>query len=98
MRKHRDANRERLHKGLTKNGKPQPDEHIVQGSYAMKTMTQHPDREYDIDDGSAFSSSKLLVGSVAMTPQQAKQMVRDALVAEGHGPDDIKVIKNCVRV
>lgn len=98
MRNHRDTNRERLHTGLTKNGKPQPDEHIVQGSYAMKTMTQHPDREYDIDDGSAFSSSKLLIGSVAMTPQQAKQMVCDALIAEGHGPDDIKVIKNCVRV
>ena len=45
MRKRRDTNRERLHTGLNKNGKPQPDEHIVQGSYAMKTMTQHPDRE-----------------------------------------------------
>lgn len=98
MRERRDTNRKRLHIGLTKNGKPQPDEHVVQGSYAMKTMTQHPDREYDIDDGSAFSSSKLLVVGVAMTPQQAKQMVCDALIAEGHGPDDIKVTKNCVRV
>src|SRR5207249_11778832 len=55
MRERRDANHGRLRRGLDKNGKPQPDEHIIQGSYAMKKMTQHPDREYDIEDGAALA-------------------------------------------
>ncbi len=51
MRGRRDANRDRLKKGLKDKGKPAPREFARQGSYAMKTMVQHPDNDYDIDDG-----------------------------------------------
>jgi hypothetical protein len=99
MRERRNANRDRLQRGLDKNGKPQPDEHIIQGSYAMKTMTQHPDRDYDIDDGAAFAHHKLnSVAQVAMTPHEAKQMVADALRAGGGLQTDPEIKNNCVRV
>jgi hypothetical protein len=99
MRDRRDANRERLHRGLEANGKPQPDSHIIQGSYAMKTMTQHPDREYDIDDGAAFALQKLQnKNRTPMTPQQAKEMVRDGLISGGGLKTDPEIKKNCVRV
>ena len=39
MRERRDANRERLKRGLKNAGKPAPREFVSQGSYAMKTMT-----------------------------------------------------------
>src|SRR5438132_2117756 len=41
LRANRNANRDRLKRGLDTNKKPKPDEFIIQGSYAMKTMTQH---------------------------------------------------------
>jgi hypothetical protein len=99
MRERRDANRDRLHRGLDKKGKPQPDQHIIQGSYAMKTMTQHPDREYDIDDGAAFADHKLKSnGGTPVTPREAKQMVADGLQAGGGLQTDPEIKKNCVRV
>lgn len=99
MRDRRDTNRERLHRGLETNGKPQPDFHIIQGSYAMKTMTQHPDREYDIDDGAAFAFQKLQnTNGTPMTPQQAKEMVRDGLISGGGLKSDPEIKNNCVRV
>ena len=48
-----------MKRGLEKNKKPKPDEFIIQGSYAMKTMTQHATNDYDIDDGAAFVEEKL---------------------------------------
>ena len=44
MRDRRNANRDRLKKGLKEAGKPAPREFWSQGSYAMKTMTQHPEK------------------------------------------------------
>jgi hypothetical protein len=99
MRERRNANRDRLHRGLDKEGKPQPDQHIIQGSYAMKTMTQHSDRDYDIDDGAAFADHKLKSNSgTPMTPQEAKQMVADGLKSGGGLQTDPEIKKNCVRV
>jgi hypothetical protein len=43
MRDRRHANRERLKKGLKNAGKSAPREFVSQGSYGMKTMTQHPE-------------------------------------------------------
>ena len=99
LRANRNANRDRLKRGLETNKKPKPDEFIIQGSYAMKTMTQHAKNDYDIDDGAAFAEEKLKdENGTALTPQQAKEMVRDALV-EGGGLSDAPIIKkNCVRV
>lgn len=41
MRDRRDANRDRLRKGLAEKGKAAPREFKSQGSYTMKTMVQH---------------------------------------------------------
>ncbi len=98
MREHRDANRERLKKGLKDKGKPAPREFASQGSYAMKTMVQHPAKDYDIDDGVYFDK-EALVGErgAEMTALQARQMVRDAL-DDGSFKTPPEVRKNCVRV
>ena len=98
MRERRDANRERLKKGLKDKSKPAPREFASQGSYAMKTMTQHPAKDYDIDDGVYFEKA-VLVGECGaeMTALQARQMVRDAL-DDGSFKTPPEVRKNCVRV
>lgn len=98
MRRRRDANRKRLLGGLGKGGKPAPHEFASQGSYAMKTMTQHPTNDYDIDDGVYFDQA-VLVGTrgADMTALQARQMVCEALhFSQFKTPPDVR--KNCVRV
>lgn len=98
MKERRNANRERLKKGLKDKGKPAPREFKSQGSYAMKTMVQHPDKHYDIDDGVYFDK-EALVGErgAEMTALQARQMVRDAL-DDGSFKTPPEVRKNCVRI
>ena len=98
MRGRRDANRERLKKGLKDKDKPAPREFASQGSYAMKAMTQHPAKDYDIDDGVYFEKA-VLIGErgAEMTALQARQMVRDAL-DDGSFKTPPEVRKNCVRV
>jgi hypothetical protein len=98
MRSRRDANRDRLKKGLKDAKKPAPREFVSQGSYAMKTMTQHRQKDYDIDDGVYFSK-EVLVGDRGqeMSALQARQMVRDA-VDDGSFKTPPKVRRNCVRV
>ncbi|MDR3489595.1 MAG: hypothetical protein P4M05_32485 [Bradyrhizobium sp.] len=98
MRGRRDANRERLKKGLKDKGKPTPREFASQGSYAMKTMTRHPAKDYDIDDGVYFDKA-VLIGErgAEMTALQARQMVRGAL-DDGSFKTPPEVRKNCVRV
>jgi hypothetical protein len=59
MRKRRNSNRDRLKKGLTDQGDPQPFMFCKQGSYAMLTMVQHDDNHYDIDDGIYFEKTDL---------------------------------------
>jgi hypothetical protein len=98
MRERRDANRTRLRNGLSKAEKPAPLEFVKQGSYAMKTMVQDPDNDYDIDDGVYFAKEDL-VGERGgeMTSLQARQMVRDAL-DDGSFKKAPEVRSNCVRV
>ena len=60
MRERRDVNRKRLRKGLKDKGEPAPRDFASQGSYAMATMTQHPAKDYDIDDGVYFDKAVLL--------------------------------------
>jgi hypothetical protein len=98
MRGRRDTNRDRLRKGLKDARKPGPREFVSQGSYAMKTMTQHPERDYDIDDGVYFDDN-LLVGEHGekMSSLQAKTMVRDA-IDDGRFSTAPEVHTNCVRV
>src|SRR4051812_12604126 len=98
MRERRNANRKRLKKGLEKNKNPQPTLTKSQGSYAMKSMTQHDDNKYDIDDGVYFRKDDL-VGPRGgeMTALEARQMVRDA-VDDDSFKEPPKVRLNCVRV
>src|SRR5689334_17801750 len=98
MRNRRNANRDRLKKGLKDAKKPMPIEFKAQGSYAMLTMTQHPENDYDIDDGVYFEATDL-VGPKGgeMSPLEARQMVRDA-VDDGSFKTKPEVRKNCVRV
>lgn len=98
MRDRRDRNRERIKKGLDENGKPKPLDFWSQGSYAMKTMVQHPDNNYDIDDGIYFDKEELKGSQGAyLTALAARQMVRDA-VDDGSFKNPPEARKNCVRV
>jgi hypothetical protein len=98
MRKRRDSNRDRLKKGLDKNGWARPLYFKSQGSYAMKTMTQHPELDYDIDDGVYFAKADLVGPRGAeLTALEARQRVRDA-VDDGSFTQAPEVRKNCVRV
>ena len=97
MRNRRNANRERLKKGLKNNNNSAPREFVTQGSYAMKTMVQDPDSDYDIDDGVYFSKEDLVGNRGAeMSGLQARQMVRDAL-DDGSFKTPPEVRPNCVR-
>ena len=98
MRGRRNANRRRLRSGLDKADKPGPIEFVKQGSYAMKTMNQDEDNDYDIDDGVYFRKDDL-VGERGgeMTTLQARHMVRDA-VDDGELKHAPEVRSNCVRV
>ncbi len=98
MRKRRDANRKRLRKGLEKNEKPLPEEHVAQGSYAMHTMVMDKDNDYDIDDGAVFNKDDLVGAQGAeMSALDARKMVRDAL-DDGSFSKPPEVRTSCVRV
>lgn len=98
MRDRRNANRDRVKRGLEKNENPNPLEFKTQGSYEMRTMTQHPDKSYDIDDGIYFDQTDLKNSAGNdMSALEARQMVRDA-VDDGSFNTKPKVLKNCVRV
>src|SRR5580704_13650597 len=98
MRERRDANRERLKKGLKDAKKPAPRDFVSQGSYSMKTMTQHREKDYDIDDG-AYFGKEVLIGErgAEISALQARQMVRGAL-DDGSFNTPPEVRNNCVRV
>lgn len=98
MRSRRDANRDRLKTGLKKAERQAPREFKSQGSYAMKTMTQHPEKSYDVDDGVYFNACDLMGARGAeMSSLDARQMVRDA-VDDRSFKRAPEVRRNCVRV
>lgn len=98
MRSRRDANRNRLKDGLEKNTNPKAISMIPQGSYAMHTMVNDKNDDYDIDDGSAFLKDDLVGGNGAeLTPLNVRKMIREA-IDDGSfkAPPEVKL--NCVRV
>ena len=98
MRERRDSNRDRLRNGLEKADKPSPKKFRSQGSYAMKTMTQDDDKDYDIDDGVYFDKADLTgPNDGEMTSLQTRNMVRDA-VDDDRFDKEPEVRSNCVRV
>lgn len=98
MRERRDANRNRLKDGLKGDEEPLPTALRSQGSYAMRTMVQHHEKDYDIDDGAYFDKEALKGARGAdKTAADAKEMVRKAL-HDGKFNTPPEVRTNCVRV
>lgn len=98
MRSRRDAGRTRLVSGLSEEGYPLPKMTVSQGSYAMRTMVEDDDCDYDIDDGAYFAKEDLVDENGAeLTPLQAKQRVCDALSWDKRLNHKAKVKRNCVR-
>jgi hypothetical protein len=98
MHDRRNANRDRLRRGLKEANRPTPREFVSQGSYAMRTMVQHPEYDYDIDDGVYFSKESLVGERGAeLSALQVRQLVRDA-VDDGSFKTKPEVRKTCVRV
>lgn len=98
MRTRRNSNRDRVRRDLAVESKPSVREFKSQGSYAMRTMTQHPEKDYDIDDGVYFDAADL-VGPRGgeMSAKDAKEMVCDAVQHRAFN-DRPEVRDNCVRV
>lgn len=97
MRVRRDAGRSRLATGLKENGHPPPDEIASQGSYAMRTMVQDPENDYDIDDGIYFSKGNLTRAGFELSPLEARQRVCNALKHDERLSKEAEVKDNCVR-
>lgn len=98
MRKRRNSNRDRLKKGLKRDGEPAASKLQSQGSYAMWTMVQYEEKDYDIDDGVYFTKESL-VGPKGgdRTSVAIKEMVRKAVHDDSFN-DAPKVRTNCVRI
>ena len=98
MRERRDANRRRLKRGLERDDAPKPVDYRSQGSYAMRTMVQQPDKDYDVDDGVYFDIEKLRGPQGGdMSASAAREMVRKALHDDSFERPPEK-LKNCIRV
>lgn len=98
MRERRNANRDRLEAGLEKNDKPQVEEFVSQGSYAMRTMVQTEGNDIDIDDGAYFAAENLKNSNGSdMTPRSVREMIWEILSDKDFKkPPEIK--DNCVRI
>ena len=98
MRQRRSANQNRVKTDLKNKGQPTPKRFVKQGSYAMHTMVQHPENDYDIDDGAIFDRDDLTGPQGGdISPRKARDIVRDA-VNDGSFTTPPETLKNCVRV
>jgi hypothetical protein len=94
MRDRRDSNRSRLTSRMKDiDATPTIKDFIIQGSYAMKTMVQDPNNDYDIDDGVVFSESDPNLKS----PLKMRELICEAL-QDARFNDQPAVKDNCVRV
>jgi len=98
LKDYRDKNLKRLRDGLKKNDEPEYYKYINQGSYAMHTINQHPDNDYDIDVGIIFKREDLKGSNGAdKTALDARKMVCKAM-QDNKFKKQPEVLKNCVRV
>jgi len=98
LKEYRDKNLTRLKNGLKKNSDPAYQKSINQGSYAMSTINQHPNKDYDIDVGIIFEKEDLKGSNGAdKTALDARKMVCEAMQDKKFNKKP-KVLKNCVRV
>lgn len=97
MRGRRDNGRTRLKSGLIKSGHQLPKELSSQGSYAMRTMVEDDQCDYDIDDGIYFEKDDLKGANGAyLSPLEARTRVKKALKDDRLAYDAV-VKTNCVR-
>ncbi|TXI86118.1 MAG: hypothetical protein E6Q40_06790 [Cupriavidus sp.] len=98
MRERRNTGRRRLEIGLDEEEHPQPKLTCTQGSYAMHTMVQDDDCDYDIDDGIYFAEEDLVDElGLPLTPLQAKERVCAALSRDKRFASPAQVFPKCVR-
>jgi hypothetical protein len=98
MRDRRNAGRTRLTTGLERHGHPLPEEQASQGSYAMRTMHQDDQCDYDIDDGAYFEKADLKdSGQADLSPYAARKRVCDALQQDDRLKYPAEIKDNCVR-
>ena len=98
LAEYREANKSRVENGLKNAENPLPDRHINQGSYAMRTINQHPENDYDIDVGVVFKKGDLKGSQGAdKSALDARKMVCDA-VQDQRFSKAPEVRQNCVRV
>lgn len=94
LAEHRDTNLRRLKAGLKALDYPSAFEHRDQGSYAMHTINQHPDGDYDIDEAIIFAKEDLL-----SSPWGSRKRIEAAMRAGGGNfSQEPEVKTNCVRV
>lgn len=80
MRERRDSGRIRLKAGLNEANYSLPKEFSSQGSYAMRTMVQDADCDYDIDDGVYFDVDALKNSdNEDLSPLNARKRVKNSL-------------------
>lgn len=98
LKEYRDKNLTRLENGLTKNNNPIYSKSINQGSYAMHTINQHPDNDYDIDVGIVYNKDDLNGKNGGdKSALEARKMVCNAM-QDSRFSRQPEVLKNCVRV
>ena len=98
LRGWRNANRNRLRRGLEKAESPEPKKSVAQGSFVMGTTIQEPGNKYDIDDGVVFTKESLRGPRGGdMEAVDARNMVCDALHDDKFKKPP-KIKPNCVRV
>jgi len=98
LKDYREKNLIRLKSGLRKNDKPMYKKAINQGSYAMNTINQDKDNDYDIDVGIIFDRDDLKGSNGGdMSALEARKMVCEAMQDDKFKKQP-KVLKNCVRV
>ncbi|MHB8624606.1 MAG: cyclic GMP-AMP synthase DncV-like nucleotidyltransferase [Aggregatilineales bacterium] len=74
LAKYRDTNIDRLNQGLDELAYERPARTCSQGSYAMITMVQHPENDYDIDTALIFDKDVL-----PDNPEKARERVLEAI-------------------
>jgi len=98
MRDRRNANRKRLKGHLKEKDFPLPQEFIKQGSYAMLSMVQDDDNDYDIDDGVYFVEEDLKdKDGNPLSPKATRQFICGAL-QDDRFKKQPKALKHCVRI
>jgi len=97
MRSRRNAGRTRLRSGLEKAGFAIPD-FFSQGSYAMHTMVQDDECDYDIDDGAYFPENGLQdENGTPLDAKASRERICRALQQDERLKEPAEVHTNCVR-